>query len=81
MVGVSSKVETEKRSVTTSVTDESGNVSEKTEEKEVVVLTIRTSSRSAGDMAVDYGFDPEQEKLLKELLDSSNDPLWAAVIY
>jgi len=81
MVSVSSKVETEKRIVTTSVTDESGNVTEKTEKKEVTVLTIRTASRSANEMAVDYGFDPEQEELLKELLDSSNDPLWAGVIY
>ena len=67
--------------MTTSVTDESGNVTEKTEEKEVVVLTIRTTNRSANEMAVGYGFDPEQEELLKELLDSSNDPLWAGVIY
>ena len=81
MVSVSSKVEIEKREVTTSVTDESGNVTEKTEEKEVVVLTIRTTNRSANEMVVDYGFDPEQEELLKELLDSSNDPLWAGVIY
>jgi len=81
MVRISSKVEIEKRMVTTSVTDESGNVTEKTEEKEVVVLTIRTTNRSANEMAVDYGFDPEKEELLKELLDSSNDPLWAGVIY
>jgi hypothetical protein len=81
MVSVNSKVETEKRMVMMSVTDESGNVTEKTEEKEVVVLTIRTTNRSANEMAVDYGFDPEQEELLKELLDSSNDPLWAGVIY
>jgi len=46
-----------------------------------VVLTIRTTNRSANEMAVDYGFDPEKEELLKELLDSSNDPLWAGVIY
>lgn len=81
MVSVSSKVETEKRTVKTSVTDESGNVTEKTEEKEVVVLTIRTTSRTAGEMAVEYGFNPEQEELLKELLDNSNDRLWAGVIY
>ena len=67
--------------VTTSVTDESGNVTEKMEEKEVVILTIQTISRNAREMAVDYGFDPQQEELLKELLDSSNDPLWAGVIY
>lgn len=81
MVSISSKVETEKRMVTTSVTDESGNVTEKMEEKEVVILTIQTISRNAREMAVDYGFDPQQEELLKELLDSSNDPLWAGVIY
>ena len=81
MVRISSKVGTEKRMVTTSVTDESGNAIEKTEEKDVTVLTIRTTNRSANEMAVDYGFDPEQEELLKELLDSSNDPLWAGVIY
>lgn len=81
MVSVSSKVETEKRAVTTSVTDESGNVTEKTEEREVMVLTIRTDSRSTREMAVDYGFGPEQEELLKELLDSSNDLLWTRIIY
>lgn len=81
MVNVTSKVETENRMVTTAVTDESGNVTEKTEEKEVVVLTIWTDSWSAGEMAVEYGFDPEQEELLKELLEVGNDPLWAGIIY
>ncbi len=52
MVQISSKVETEKKTVTTSVTDESGNVTEKTEEKEVTVLTIRTTSHSSQEMAV-----------------------------
>lgn len=80
MVQISSKVEIEKRTVTTSITDESGNAIEKKEEKEVVVLTIRTTSRSAGEMAVDYGFNPEQEELLKELLDTGNDLLWTGVI-
>ena len=79
MVSVSSKVETEKRTVATSITDESGNVTEKTEEKEVTVLTIRTISRSAREMAVEYGFGPEQEELLKELLDVGNDLLWEGV--
>ena len=79
MVNVTSKVKTEKRTVKTSVTDECGNVTEKTEEKEVTVLTIRTISRSVGEMAVDYGFDPEQEELLKELMDGSNDPLWRVI--
>lgn len=81
MVQISSTVETEKRTVTTSVTDESGNVTEKTEEKKVTVLTIRTISRSAREMAVEYGFGLEQEELLKELLDSNNDPLWEGIIY
>lgn len=81
MVRISSKVGTEKRMVTTSVTDESRNAIEKTEEKDVTVLTIITTNRSANEMAVDYGFDPEQEELLKELLDNSNDPLWAGIIY
>lgn len=81
MISVSSKVETEKRTVTILVTDDSGNVTEKTEEKEVAVLTIWTDSRSPREMAVDYGFDPEQEELLKDLLDVGNDPLWAGGIY
>ena len=79
MLSVRSKEETEKRTVTTSVTDESGNVTEKTEEKEVVVLTIWTDSRSAEEMAVEYGFDSGQEELLRELLDGKNDSLWAGV--
>ena len=54
---------------------------EKTEEKEMTVLTIRTDSRSTREMIVDYGFSPEQEELLKELLDVGNDPMWAGVIY
>jgi len=81
MVGVSSKVEKEKRTVTTAITDESGNVTEKTEERKMMVMTIRTVSRSAREMAVDYGFSPEQEELLKELLDSNSNPLWTAAIY
>ena len=81
MVEVSPKVEMEKRKVITAVTDESGNVMEKTEEREVTVMTIWIINRSAEEMAVEYGFDPEEEEVLKELLDSSNDPLWAGVIY
>ena len=81
MVSVSSKVEKEKRTVITAVTDESGNVTEKTEEREVMVQTIRIDSRSTREMTVDYGFDSEQEELLKKLLDVRNDPLWAGLIY
>lgn len=81
MVSVSSKVETEKRTVTTSVTDESGTVTEKTEEKEVVVLAIWTDSRGTLEMAVDYGFNPEQEELLRELLDAEKDLFWAAITH
>jgi len=46
-----------------------------------MVLTIRTDSRSAGEMEVEYGFDSKQEELLKGLLDVRNDPLWAGLIY
>lgn len=80
MVKISSKVEIEKRIVTTSVIDEFGNVTEKKEEKEVTVLIIRITNLSAGEMAVKFGFDSEQEKLLKEFLDARTDLFWGELL-
>ena len=81
MVQIRSKVETEIRIVTTTVIDKDGKEKEKKELKEMAVLTIRTDSARAEEMAGKYFFDWEQRALLMELLDAGNDPLWAVVIY
>ena len=69
MVQISSEVETEIRIVTTTVIDKDGKPKEKKVLKEVTVLTIRTMSRSAREIALDCGFAPEQEEMLKEMLE------------
>ena len=45
----------------------------------MTVLTIQTISRSAEEMAVEYGVSSEQGELLRELLDSNNDLLWTGI--
>jgi len=80
MVQISSKVENEIRIVTMTVIGKDGKPKEKKVLKEVTVLTIRTDSARAEEMAGRYFFDWEQKELLKDLLDAGNDPLWAGVI-
>ena len=67
--------------MTKTVIGKDGKPREKKVLKEVTVLTIRTYSARAEEMAGRYFFDWEQKELLKELLDAGNDPLWAGVIY
>jgi len=44
------------------------------------VLTIRTDSATAEQMAGRYFFSWEQRELLRELLDLGNDLFWEGVI-
>ena len=79
MCSISSKVEAEKRMVTTTIIDKDGKEIEKKEIKDVIVLTIRTDSATAEEMAGRYFFDGEQRELLRELLDVGKDLFWAGI--
>ncbi|MBQ4562875.1 MAG: hypothetical protein IJA58_00175 [Lachnospiraceae bacterium] len=80
MCSVSSNMGTEWRIVTITVVGKDGKEKEKKVLREVTVLTIRTDSATADQMAGRYFFDWEQRELLDELMDSGNDPFWAAII-
>lgn len=80
MCRISSGVETEKRIVTITVIDKDGKVMEKQVEKEVVVLTIRTTGYSAQEMAGRYWFNREQKELLNWLLVEQNGEYWEMII-
>jgi len=77
MCNISSKVETEKRLVTTTVIDKDGKETEKKEIKDVEVLTIWTDCATAEEMAGRYFFNGEQRELLKALMDGGNYLFWA----
>ena len=79
MCSISSKVKAEKRMVTTTIIDKDGKEIEKKEIEDVIVLTIRTDSATAEEMAGRYFFDGEQRELLRELLDVGNDLFWAGI--
>ena len=44
-------------------------------------LYIQVSHKTADEIAVQYGFNNEELKLLHELLDRKNQPMWAMVLY
>ncbi len=80
MCSISSKVGTEWRIVTITVVGKDGKEMEKKVLREVTVLTIRTDSATAEQMAGKYFFDWEQRELLRELLDSGKDLFWEGII-
>ena len=78
---ISSYTEIITETVETETEDDEGNTVINTEEVEKTVLKIRVNHKTAGDMAVEYGFDEEQRLNLSELLSEENNALWAAVLY
>ena len=72
------------KTVTTSVirqeTDQEGNMIEVTKEICTVYLTVITASKSAAQMANEYGFSAEQMQMLDDLLDVQNAELWAGIL-
>lgn len=74
-----SETRTETKEITS--TDENGNEVITTENVTVKVLTITISSKTADDMSVQYSFDNKQKEYLAELMNDSNDKLWASIIF
>lgn len=74
-----SETRTETKEITS--TDENGNEVITTENVTVKVLTITISSKTADDMSVQYSFDNKQKEYLAELMNNSNDKLWASIIF
>lgn len=74
-----SETRTETKEITS--TDENGNEVITTKNVTVKVLTITISSRTADDMSVQYSFDNKQKEYLAELMNDSNDKLWASIIF
>ena len=51
------------------------------EGEEIVYLYITVTSKTADEMAVEYGFSDEQLEQLHELMETQYRPLWMSVIY
>ena len=81
MNSIDSKVETRTETKETTTIDEEGNEVITVEEITIKVLTISISSKTADDMANEYSFDDKQKGYLAELIDDSNNKLWATIIF
>ena len=53
---------------------------EVTEEINTVYVTVITTSKSAYQIAEEYGFTEQQKEMLAELLSSENAELWAGIL-
>lgn len=78
-VNVKAETRTETKEITS--TDENGNEVITTEEVTIKVLTITVNSKTANDMANEYSFNKKQKEYLAELMNDSNDKLWASIIF
>lgn len=81
MNSINSKVETKSETKETVTTDEYGNEVITTEEVTIKVLTITVNSKTANNMADEYSFNKKQKEYLAELMNDSNDKLWASIIF
>ena len=81
MNSIDSKVETRTETKEITSTDDNGNEVITTEDVTVKVLTITINSKTADDMAQTYSFNEKQKSYLAELMNESNDKLWASIIY
>lgn len=78
-IDVKAETRTETKEITS--TDENGNEVITTEEVTIKVLTITVNSKTANDMANEYSFNKKQKEYLVELMNDSNDKLWASIIF
>ena len=78
---ISSGVEDVTKTVVVEQVDEEGNVTEVEVEKEIKLLKITISHRTAAEMAEDYHFTEKQKSRMNDLLFEKNRSLWAAVLY
>ena len=60
--------------------DANGNVVEITEKIKTVYVTVITTTKSATQIAEEYGFTKQQKQMLTELLSSENAELWAEIL-
>lgn len=81
MNSIDAKAETRTETKEITSTDENGNEVITTEDVTVKVLTITISSKNANDMSKQYSFDDKQKEYLAELMNESNDELWASIIF
>lgn len=81
MNSIDSKAETRTETKETTSTDKNGNEVITTEEVTIKVLTITVNSKTANDMAKEYSFNKKQKEYLAELMNESNNKLWASIIY
>ncbi len=81
MNSIDSKAETMTETKEITSTDENGNEVITTEDVTVKVLTITISSKTADEIASAYSFNDKQKEYLAELMNESNDKLWASIIF
>ncbi len=81
MNSIDAKAETRTETNEITSTDENGNEVITTEEVTIKVLTITVNSKTANNMADEYSFNDKQKEYLAELMNESNDKLWASIIY
>ena len=62
-------------------TDEKGNKTTVTEKVTITVLDINITSKTASEMAEEYGFTDEQKAYLNDLIDDKNNDLWNSLIF
>lgn len=81
MNSIDAKAETRTETKEITSADENGNEVITTEEVTIKVFTITISSKTADDMSKPYSFDDKQKEYLAELMNDSNDKLWASIIF
>ncbi len=81
MNSIDAKAETRTETKEITSTDENGNEVITTEEVTIKVFTITINSKTANDMADEYSFNKKQKEYLAELMNDSNNKLWASIIY
>ncbi len=81
MNSIDSKVEKKTETKETTTTDEYGNEIITTDEITTKVLTISISSKTAEEMESAYSFNEKQKEYLAELMNESNNKLWASIIF
>lgn len=81
MNSIDAKAETRTETKGITSTDENGNEVITTEDVTIKILTITVNSKTANNMADEYSFNKKQKEYLAELMNESNDKLWASIIY
>lgn len=78
---ISSGVEDVARTVMEEQVDEEGNITEVEVEKQIKLLKITVSHKTAVEMAAELGFSERQKERMNGLLSEEYRSLWAAVLY